>query len=95
MVITQEAPRAALGSEYGKLSGTKKIGEIGQWKGRLLLPGGNHVWEGDFSTARFRLFSPDAKHPAWRLSAAVSESDKSVRSFDFNLLQATAGTPLS
>jgi len=43
----------------------------------------------------FRLFSPDAKHPAWRLSAAVPESDSSVRPFGFNLLQATAGTTLS
>ncbi|MDO5327435.1 MAG: hypothetical protein Q4G00_12040, partial [Clostridia bacterium] len=50
---------------------------------------------GGLSPARFRLFSPDAKHPAWRLSAAVPESDSSVRSFGFNLLQATAGTKLS
>jgi len=42
----------------------------------------------------FRLFSPDAKHPAWRLLAAVPESDRSVRSFSFNFLQATAGTTL-
>ncbi|MDO5327908.1 MAG: hypothetical protein Q4G00_14505, partial [Clostridia bacterium] len=36
----------------------------------------------------------DAKHPVWRLSAAVPESDRRVRSFGFNLLQATAGTKL-
>ncbi len=33
--IAQEAPRAALGTEYSKLSGTMKIGEIGRGKSRL------------------------------------------------------------
>ena len=35
--ITEEASRAALETKYSKLSGTMKIGEIGQGKGRLLL----------------------------------------------------------
>ena len=34
---SQKTPRAALGNEYSKLSGTMKIGEIGGGKGRLLL----------------------------------------------------------
>ena len=33
--IAQETPRAALGTEYSKLSGTMKIGEIGRGKSRL------------------------------------------------------------
>jgi len=81
-----------------------KIGEIGKGKGRLLLLAclqaakscleQTMFWEGGFSPSQFHLFSPDAKHPEWRLSAAVPESDRSERSFDFNILQATAGTKL-
>ncbi|MDO5325342.1 MAG: hypothetical protein Q4G00_01350 [Clostridia bacterium] len=82
---SQETPRAALGTEYSKLSGTMKIGEIGPGKSRLTrcciipgnlwLPGIDQAIIGGLSLARFRLFSPDAKHPVWRLSAAVPESD--------------------
>ena len=35
MDIAKEASRAALGTEYSKLSGTMKIGEIGRGKSRL------------------------------------------------------------
>jgi len=82
-----------------------KIGEIGRGKSRppqtwfspgsYKLPGVKQATKGGLSPARFRLFLPDAKHPAWRLSAAVPERDRSVRSFGFNLLQAKAGTTLS
>ena len=34
MCVSKEAPRAALGTLYSKLSGTMKIGEIGLGKGR-------------------------------------------------------------
>ena len=38
MDIAKEAPRAALGTEYGKLSGTMKIGEIGRLFPSPILP---------------------------------------------------------
>jgi hypothetical protein len=43
----------------------------------------------------FRLFSPDALHPAWRPKAAVPESDRRASLFAFHLLQETAGTTFS
>jgi len=37
------------------------------------------------SPGHFPVFSPDALHPAWRLSAAVPESDMRVEIFDTHL----------
>jgi len=82
-----------------------KIGEIRRGKGRLLLLGFLQAakscleeitfGEGGFSSSGFRLFSPDAKHPVWRLSAAVPESDKSTSLIALQFFQETAGTTFS
>jgi len=65
-----------------------KISEKGRGKGRLsaMLARAKQLGSG-FSPGLFRLFSPDAKHPAWRPLAAVPESDMSAETFDVRPLR--------
>ena len=76
------------GTEYSKLSGTMKISEKSRGKGRLsaMLARAKQLGSG-FSPGLFRLFSPDAKHPAWRpfptirhCRARTSDKRRSLRS---------------